>query len=42
MFKDFKLYSLTSSIELQNLIRDINIKILNKKDVLNELDFNGF
>jgi hypothetical protein len=42
MFKDYKLYFLTSSNEIQQIIRDLNVKIFGKKDIINELDFHGF
>jgi len=39
--KDYKLFFLTNSNEVQNLIRDINIKLINKRET-QELDFVGF
>jgi len=29
--KEYKLYFLTSNNEVQNLVRDINVKLLNKR-----------
>ena len=39
--KDYKLYFLTSNNEVQNLVRDVNVKLLNKRET-QELDFIGF
>lgn len=39
--KDYKLFFLTNSNEVQNLIRDVNIKLINKRET-QELDFVGF
>ena len=41
MLKDFKLFFLTSKEEVTNLVRDLNVKILKKRDPQN-LDFHGF
>ena len=32
--KDYKMYFLTSNNEVQNLVRDINVKLLNKRETL--------
>ena len=39
--KDYKLYFLTSSDEVRSITRDINVKLMNKREV-QELDFQGF
>lgn len=39
--KEYKLYFLTSNNEVQNLVRDINVKLMNKRET-QELDFLGF
>ena len=40
--KDYKLFFLTSNPEIQSIIRDINVRLLNKKETTQDLDFNGF
>lgn len=35
------MYFLTGNIEIQNLVRDINVKLINKRET-QELDFLGF
>ena len=42
MVKDYKLMQFTTAQEIQNLIRDINVKIIGRKDIVNELDLEGF
>ena len=39
--KDYRKMYLTSNSEVNAMVRDINIKLLNKRDV-SELDFKGF
>lgn len=39
--KDFKLFFLTNKDEVTNLVRDLNVKMLKKRET-QELDFNGF
>ena len=41
LLKDYRFYYLTSQSEINALIRDINVKILNKREV-HDLDFKGF
>jgi hypothetical protein len=41
MLKDYKLHWFSNGNELQNLVKDINIKIFNKREVI-ELDYAGF
>ena len=39
--KDYKLFFLTNSDEIRQLVRDVNVKLLNRRET-QELDFNGF
>ena len=39
--KEYKLYFLSSNNEIQNLVRDINVRLLGKRETL-DLDFSGF
>lgn len=41
MLKDYRLAFLTNQPELNGLVRDINVKLLGKREV-NELDYHGF
>jgi hypothetical protein len=41
MLKDYRMFYLTSQPEINAMIRDINVKLLNRREV-NELDFKGF
>ena len=41
LLKDYKFFFLTSKDEIMSLVRDINVKMLNKRET-QELDFIGF
>jgi hypothetical protein len=41
MLKDYKLAFLTNQPELNNMVRDINVKLLGRREV-SELDYTGF
>lgn len=41
MLKDYRMFYFTSQPEINAMVRDINVKLLNRREV-NELDFKGF
>ena len=41
MLKDYGKYYLTSQTELQNTVRDLNVKLFKRKTI-QDLDFRGF
>lgn len=42
MLKDYNFMFLSSNNQVQSIVRDINVKILKRKEIINQLDFSGF